>query len=503
MPVRLESIKSEDGERQQKALTLRRNVWKGLFIVIAFVLFAIILRWFSNSFVPESQTMSQLVTSDLLKHPELEKLVNQYSATTPPKPSGQSDFNTADPKLEFELLFERYTDNFQATVDELRQLAWSASAAMEVQRSLDESSDFYARQEYQAAKAGMANTIDLAQEVNDRQAAMTTDLLAKIESAFAAGSEQGVEQYINALSDVDPDHESIASLEQQLSVLPELIKLTAQIKRFQAENKPSKELAALKDMSALTTLNAHEQQRKQQLNSILSNRNVDQLLAKASQAIDARQVQTAEKYLLQTSKFGYKKEEQDLLHAKLVSLKKRVAIATHLKSAAKSVNKEDWRTAIKSYKAVLSIDSTHQQAQKGLQQSSTIFELLNKMARLLEKPLRVADNEVQKYADSLLEKSKPHLSESSKLLVINNELSNLVTKVKTKRGVRFLSDGKTTIRIQGVGFIQPTRDKTIQLYPGQYKVFAKCKQRKEMINDITVPIDGQSKTVKVGCGERI
>ena len=77
-----------------------------------------------------------------------------------------------------------------------------------------------------------------------------------------------------------------------------------------------------------------------------------------------------------------------------------------------------------------------------------------------------------------------------------NSLSNFLVNLEG-------SDGRAKIEIKKIGYVEPTSNKTILLYPGSYEFVAKCRNHKDNLKKVQIPIDDKKIIVRIGCGEEI
>ncbi len=482
MQERLTAVAAKELEQQQRSRKQLRLWLFGLLALLGFAVFAATLFWLGKTLLPTSSSNEEiLTTAPMTAAPEL------------PASSG-------DGRADFEVLFGHYQDTYREPLQSLAALSWSAARVTAIEKQLEQASELYAREDFNAAHRLIGTTIDQAQALIDEQALNATQLLAKIDQAMSAGSAPGVEQYLRALQSVAPDHPAITQIEQALTVLPQVLELNANIQRFAAENRPEQELEALRKLAEISTLTTTQTQRMQRLEELVAINAVDALLAQARTALAQKDPNQAQSLLEQASRYPHRVDEQQALQTRINALKAELAIARHLQLAQAHREREEWREAEQSFRAVLAIAANHPTAQQGAEQAGSIAELLRKQASLLAQPLRVADANVQTYAQSLVDESASWLTASQRLSQSVTALNTVLTKVRQTKPVRFISDGKATIEIQRVGFIQPTRDKTIELHPGEYKIFTRCSKRFESVSDLLVPLDGDVQPVEVACG---
>ena len=500
MSERLKAVVSKDLERREKSQKNREYALIGFVGLLAIVALTVLAYWFSNNLKTANESSPSIETS---------RTANGSFESVPPVEQGLSGqqkpvlSSSGDAQQDFEALFEAYQSDYSASMQELAKLSWSATKVSKVESRITQASELYANEEFKSGINVLGGAIKQAQALLDEQEANVNRILNKIETAFDAGSQAGITQGVAALQSVSPNHPAIAQIQQSQEILPAVMELSGNIKRYAAENRPELELDALRQLSKMSDLTPAQKEREQSLELTTARNAVDSILSKARSALNQKDVTQAQSLLNQAAKYSQGAGEAQVLQSRLNALNIELAVSRNLSAAQKFVNSEQWSDAARSYSAVLAVDATNQVAQDGLAQASAIDQLLTKQASLLSRPLRVSDAKVKSYAQGLVADSTQWLGVSAQLVRSVDALNIVLVKVNKKKAVRFLSDGKSTIEIQRVGYIQPTLEKVVELNPGQYKVFATCNKKFETVTDLLVPLDGEVQPIKVVCGEGI
>jgi len=507
MSERLKAVVSKDLERQEKSQKNREYALLGFVGLLVIVALTALAYWFSNNLKTTDKSSSSIETYQIANEAyepvsQVEQDLSDVSRDVV-RPQNTLPSRSGDAQQDFEALFEAYQSDYSASMQELAQLPWSATKVSKIVSRITQASELYANEEFKSGIDALGSAIKQAQALLEEQEANVNRILNKIETAFGAGSQAGITQGVAALQSVSPNHPAIAKIQQSQQILPAVMELSGNIKRYAAENRPELELDALRQLSKISDLTPAQKERVQNLELVTARNTVDSILSKARSALNQKDVTQAQNFLNQAAKYPQGAGEAQVLQSRLNALNIELAVSRNLSAAQKYVNTEQWSDAARSYSAVLAVDSTNQAAQDGLAQASSIDQLLSKQASLLSRPLRVSDAKVKSYAQDLVADSTDWLGVSAQLARSVDALNTVLVKVNKKKAVRFLSDGKSTIQIQRVGYIQPTLEKIVELNPGEYKVFATCNKKFETVTDLLVPLDGEVQPIKVVCGEGI
>ena len=82
------------------------------------------------------------------------------------------------------------------------------------------------------------------------------------------------------------------------------------------------------------------------------------------------------------------------------------------------------------------------------------------------------------------------------------ETKKILAKVSPVK-VRIQSDGEARIRVRGVGFIEPTTDRSVELMPGKYELFAECVGKRTRMYEVDILATGPLTELWIECGEPI
>jgi tetratricopeptide (TPR) repeat protein len=171
--------------------------------------------------------------------------------------------------------------------------------------------------------------------------------------------------------------------------------------------------------------------------------------------------------------------------------------------AARLVAEERWTEALEIYDEALSRDPTLQFAINGRAAVAPRAELANQLQALIDRPERLAADEVRVQAERLLERARALPVQGP---VIRSQVSRLELLLPTFNQPVMLaleSDNATEVAIQRVGFLGAFDRREVELKPGRYTVTGKRAGFRDVRRDITVAPGQSGQTVVIRCLEPI
>jgi hypothetical protein len=124
------------------------------------------------------------------------------------------------------------------------------------------------------------------------------------------------------------------------------------------------------------------------------------------------------------------------------------------------------------------------------------------LEKLISRPQRLSDPNVENYAKRQLEIASKYASKSARLSGSINELQNLLKVAALEVRVKIKSDNLATILIPGLGYVEPTLEKTLSLRQAEYKFIVRCAGMEDEFHYLDLrdaPLDGRVK-LRLTCG---
>ncbi len=160
--------------------------------------------------------------------------------------------------------------------------------------------------------------------------------------------------------------------------------------------------------------------------------------------------------------------EADLLAGEISALEAALAVEGFVARALEAVALDDWPAAEKAYAEALRHAPGDEELGAALADAREVNGLRADIERHLDAPRRLASRDVAPGVRALLGRAARHASRSPSLARKAGELAELADAYAAPVPVRVISDGKTDIRVRGVGIVGATTDRTVRLRPGRY-----------------------------------
>jgi eukaryotic-like serine/threonine-protein kinase len=171
--------------------------------------------------------------------------------------------------------------------------------------------------------------------------------------------------------------------------------------------------------------------------------------------------------------------------------------------ATRLISEERWAEALAVYDEALARDPSLQFAQRGKEQVAPRAELGKRLQGLIEKPERLAADEVRSEAQRLIARAKALPSQGP---VIRSQVARLELLLPTFNQPVLLaleSDNVTEVAIQRVGFFGAFEKRQVELKPGRYTVTGRRSGYRDVRREITVAPGQSEQTVIIRCLEPI
>ena len=171
--------------------------------------------------------------------------------------------------------------------------------------------------------------------------------------------------------------------------------------------------------------------------------------------------------------------------------------------ASRLVSEERWTEALAIYDEALARDPSLQFAQAGRAAVAPRAELGKRLQALIERPERLAADEVRVEAERLLARARALPNQGP---VIRSQVSRLELLLPTFNQPIVLaleSDNATEVAIQRVGFFGAFDRREVTLKPGKYTVTGKRSGFRDVRREITVSPGQGGQTIVIRCLEPI
>jgi tetratricopeptide (TPR) repeat protein len=171
--------------------------------------------------------------------------------------------------------------------------------------------------------------------------------------------------------------------------------------------------------------------------------------------------------------------------------------------AASLASQERWTEALAIYDDALARDPSLEFARKGREVVAPRAELGNRLQGLIDRPERLAEDNVRHEAEQLLLRARAVPNAGP---VIRSQVSRLELLLPTFNQPVMLaleSDNATEVAIQRVGFFGAFEKREVTLKPGKYTVTGKRAGFRDVRREVTVAPGQSGQTIVIRCLEPI
>ena len=349
------------------------------------------------------------------------------------------------------------------------------------------------------AKSIIERVEKFIKQINGLNAAYIQNLT----TAFSNRDIPAFEINLKSLKGISYDEEVYDEWVEVLAKLKEIKKASLEATTARASDNLKNELEALKKLQTLTTLEPEEEDRLLSLEVRYREFRYNNHIKESKEFLTLKQYSLAKKELASAMAIFAKRKNALLLQEQIEFKWKSHNFDKAVQAANQSIENENWLDAEEKLKNANILFPANDKIKEKLKLSQTINRLIDELQFLFSQPMRLTDTNVREYAQKLIENNSLVIGKSSKAEKLKNDLLKLLEELKIPREINLVSDGRARIEIKKVGYIEPTINKTILLYPGSYEFVAKCKRHKDNLKKIKIPIDEKKIVIRIGCGEQI
>ena len=326
---------------------------------------------------------------------------------------------------------------------------------------------------------------------------------ADAEKAFAADDIDDAAQLNAQALKVKGDYSDALALQKRIDTYHEVADLYEQARVGGVEGNIEKQRAAYQQIlkldpqqqDAKAALAKVEQQIKQQ--------RFAGALATAVNAIDKKDFDRAQEALTKASAIDNNRPELATLQAQIDAELKSQGVKSLEKRIQVFAGADEWQTVQMLAEKGLADYPDSRVVQQAKQSAGEILAASSALDVYIERPGRLADNNIRQNAVNAVSKYSGLTQLSAKLGEKINQVEQLIEKENQPIDVTIRSDNRTYIKVLGVGVVGEVREKTIQLKPGKYQLEGRRDGYRSIIVDVVVEKSGTPIVINVQCNERV
>jgi tetratricopeptide (TPR) repeat protein len=419
-------------------------------------------------------------------------------------PSGPSAAQSASDKQAEE--FATQHTELEKRVLELDSRAaaqWGGADFAAARKSVDEIGGMLERRKYDTVPAAMAALAKSVTDIESRVPAALAGQLTEGKRALAAGEFENSRQAFDNALKIDPGNkeatESLVKVTEASGALPTL----ADAENAESSKDLPKAETLFADLVKRNPGNAAATQGLARVKQAIADEKFSAEMGAGLTALNAGRLAEARTHLEKAGAMRPGNADVAAALQRAADTGSGRGVADLEQRAAKLASEERWSESLAIYDEALARDPSLEFARKGREAVAPRAELGNRLQGLIDRPERLAEDNVRREAEQLLLRAKAVPNAGP---VIRSQVSRLELLLPTFNQPVMLaleSDNSTEVAIQRVGFFGAFEKRQVELKPGKYTVTGKRAGFRDVRREITVSPGQSEQTIVIRCLEPI
>ncbi|ODB35623.1 hypothetical protein BB427_03205 [Pseudoalteromonas sp. BMB] len=395
-----------------------------------------------------------------------------------------------------------FETQYQPLLDDVELSSWQSEQVNEALKTKELAISQFATGSYKSAVVSLELAMSLTKSAKSQWDSDFEAFYSEALSHFNNDELAASQLALNKAKNVKPSSSQLTELQQQLDDYPYIQKQYQEYNVAITENNLQKQITILqrilsrdsehepaKSDLARIKVRVIEQRFQAYINEGLS------LLAKGD-------LQGADAAYVKASKVFPNRAELNVLAKKLDKQDADLTLQSVTQQLTELSEQDNWaeiQTLVAQAEPYFPSDAL---VAKYKEQASAILSLRRDAQVYLQKPERLADDNIQGNAKALIRKAIPYMSISQSLADEIKLIGENIDKASQAYPLTIISDGRTHIEVLRTGVLGTTKNTTIQLTAGTYVLEGSRKGYRN--KQVTVTIDkNTNNTVNLVCNERI
>ena len=397
----------------------------------------------------------------------------------------------------------KFEDDIEPALESISLSVWKPDIARKISEAKDGALREFGLQRFSSAMLLVERMeTDAAAVLQDARQNFSRFLQAA-EDAVVAQDFVLAEKWGQLAYQISPESSEWLELRSRLDRAPEILQAKEEAARAYARGDALAERAALKKLVELDPSRDDVAARAQIILQDLGNEAFGKTMVKGFRAASEGDLTNAKGALQKAKLLQPNRKELPILESRVTALANAEAISVFLARAAARVEQDDWQGAEAAFRQALALEPAHLQALKGADFATRILRANGQIDNLLKRPERLTTKAIWSQAQNLVEDLRVLATISPKLSSKIDRLEKVLKLADMPVEVLVRSDGKTNVRVRGVGEIGTTRKKAISLPPGSYVLEGRRTGYRTKLVEFEIPFGGKKFEVEVVCDERI
>ena len=380
---------------------------------------------------------------------------------------------------------------------------WQSATVKALDESLETAYSLYGQGKFQNARSEVDS---LSENLTAYETAFKNAYQAayeRAELAFNKGEIHPARAAIAASLQVKPNFDKALALKKRIDVFAQVQALYETARIGKTENNLQKQYQAL---SRLVTLDPEQETAQKQLVAIeqaIASADFSKTISQALSAVEAKQYDAARQLLKQASALKPQSPEILTLQTRIEQEQQaqgQAGLEAQVKVFAQA---DEWRTVKMLADKGLNTYPASQVLQLAAKNAAKLIAAETTLNDYLKRPERLSDSRIHDNARLAIESTKALAPLSATLQATISQLQHALADYSSPLPVTVYSDGKTLIKVLGVGVVGKVDEKTISLKPGNYRFEASREGYRSKIVSITVSQNALPVSVRLVCDQKV
>jgi len=380
---------------------------------------------------------------------------------------------------------------------------WQPAKVDGFQAAIEQAFDDYGASNYSRAQAAVEQ---LNTEIADYQTAFEKAYKQPYENAataFAADEIDDAAQLNAQALKVKGDYSDALALQKRIDTYHEVADLYEQARVGGVEGNIEKQRAAYQQILKLDPQQPDAKNALAKVEQQIKQQRFARALASAVDAIDNKDFDRAQEALAKASAIDNNRPELATLQAQIDAELKSQGVKALEKRIQVFAGADEWQTVLMLAEKGLVDHPDSQVVQQAKQSAGEILAASKALDVYIERPGRLADNNIRQNAVNAVSEYSGLTQLSAKLGEKIDQVEQLIEQENQPIDVTIRSDNRTYIKVLGVGVVGEVIEKTIQLKPGKYQFEGRREGYRSIIVDVVVEKSGTPIVINVQCNERV
>jgi eukaryotic-like serine/threonine-protein kinase len=380
---------------------------------------------------------------------------------------------------------------------------WGGADFAAARKSLDEVGGMLERRKYEAAPAPLAELEKSLDAIEARVPEALTAQLNEGKRALAAGEFENARQAFDTALKIEPGNQEVTEWVGKLAAASGVVPTLADAENAEAAKDLPRAQKLFADVLERNPGNVAATEGLARVKRAIADNAFNAEMGAGLAALNAGRLSEARTHLTRAHEMRPDSSEANSALQRVADAGTGRSTAELAERAARLAEEERWPEALALYDEALARDPSLQFAQAGRAAVAPRAELGNRLQALIERPERLAADEVRVEAERLLARARALPRQGP---VIRSQVSRLELLLPTFNQPVMLaleSDNATEVAIQRVGFLGTFDRREVTLKPGKYTVTGKRSGFRDVRREFTVSPGQGGQTIVIRCLEPI